>query len=56
MHDVVRIPRIAVRQDGRVLTRRTIPWPASPGRVFRLPWDLLDGVDGRGGPVELSLS
>ncbi|HLS15582.1 MAG TPA: FAD-dependent oxidoreductase [Beutenbergiaceae bacterium] len=56
VHDVVRIPRIAVRQDGRVLTRRTIPWPASPGRVFRLPWDLLDGVDGRGGPVELSLS
>lgn len=51
----VRVPRVTVRQDGRVIARRTIPWPASPGRVFRLPWDLVTGADPAAGPIELSL-
>ena len=34
---LVRIPRIVVRQDGKIIARRTLPCPASPGRVFRMP-------------------
>lgn len=55
VHELVRVPRVTVTQDGRVLTRRRLPWPAAPGRVFRIPWDVLDRVDPSGGPVHLSL-
>ena len=30
---LVRIPRVVARQDGKVVGRKTLPWPASPGRV-----------------------
>lgn len=50
------IPRVTVAQDDQVLARRTVPWPASPGRVFRLPWDLFACVDSGGGPVHLTLA
>lgn len=53
--ELVRVPRVTVRQDGRVLGRRTLPWPASPGRVFRVPWRLAAGADRRGGPVHIGL-
>lgn len=52
---LVRVPRVVARQDGRVIGRRTLPWPASPGRVFRLPSSILDAVDPRGGEVTVSL-
>ena len=52
---LVRIPRIVVRQDGNVIARKTLPWPASPGRVFRVPSSVLDKVNAHGGPVTLSL-
>ncbi|MGC0362905.1 thioredoxin reductase [Rhodococcus sp. 27YEA15] len=52
---LVRVPKIVVRQDGRVLARTTLPWPASPGRVFRVPSTVLKGVDHHGGPVTVSL-
>lgn len=35
-------PKVVVRQGSRVLSRRTLPWPVSPGRVFRLPWSMLE--------------
>lgn len=53
--DLVRIPQVTVRQEGRVIERRTLPWPASPGRVFRVPWDLLRNVNPDRGAVHLSL-
>ncbi|MDX1876019.1 FAD-dependent oxidoreductase [Mycolicibacterium sp. 120266] len=53
---LVRIPTVTVRQDGRVIARKTLPWPASPGRVFRVPSRLLDGADLRGGPVTVSVT
>ncbi|OFJ53216.1 NAD(P)/FAD-dependent oxidoreductase [Mycolicibacterium grossiae] len=53
--DLVRVPRVVARQDGRVVGRRTLPWPASPGRVFRVPSSILAGVDPKGGPVTVSL-
>jgi thioredoxin reductase len=52
---LVRVPKVVVRQDEKMLARRTVPWPASPGRVFRIPASLLDGADPGGGPVTVSL-
>lgn len=52
---LVRVPRVVARQDGRVVGRRTLPWPASPGRVFRVPSSLLNAVEQTGGPVTVSL-
>ncbi|WP_166906699.1 NAD(P)/FAD-dependent oxidoreductase [Mycobacterium sp. DL440] len=52
---LVRIPKVVARQDGKAIGRKTLPWPASPGRVFRVPSSILDGVDHRGGPITLSL-
>ena len=34
-------PRIQAVQDGKVLASRHLPWPAVPGRVFRIPASLL---------------
>ncbi len=48
-------PVARARQDGRAIARRRVPWPAAPGRVFRIPADLLDRADPAGGPVEISL-
>jgi hypothetical protein len=48
-------PRIAVHQDGREIARRTLPWPAVPGRVLRVPASVLDGVRADAGPVRLRL-
>jgi thioredoxin reductase len=52
---LVRVPRVIARQDGRIVGRRTLPWPASPGRVFRLPSSILNDVDPHGGEVTVSL-
>lgn len=49
----VRIPRVRISQGERVVGRRTLPWPASPGRVFRVPWRLLEGIDPGGGPASI---
>lgn len=51
----VRFPRLTVRQDTRSVTHRPLPWPAAPGRVFRVPFSVLDGVDPAGGPVHLGI-
>ncbi|PVE13204.1 NAD(P)/FAD-dependent oxidoreductase [Streptomyces scopuliridis] len=53
--EFVRFPKVTVRQDGRVITRRTLAWPAAPGRVFRIPSTVLDGISHTGGPVHISL-
>jgi hypothetical protein len=49
------VPHVTVTQDGRVIGLRRLPWPASPGRVFRLPWSLLGSVDPGGGDVTVGL-
>jgi hypothetical protein len=50
------LPRVVVRQQGLIIARRRLPWPVSPGRVFRVPWDLLGGVDPGAGDVLIGLS
>jgi thioredoxin reductase len=53
---LIRIPTVTVRQDGRLIARKVLPWPASPGRVFRVPSSMLDGADPAGGPVTVSVT
>jgi len=53
--EFVRIPVVEVRQDGSLVSRHRLPWPAAPGRVFRIPFSVLKGVDRRGSDVTLSL-
>ncbi|HEU5037294.1 MAG TPA: FAD-dependent oxidoreductase [Nocardioides sp.] len=51
----VRLPVVTVRQDGEVRARRRLPWPASPGRVFRIPASMLDDVRRGGGEVTIGI-
>jgi thioredoxin reductase len=49
-------PRVVITQGGRPVVRRRIPWPLSPGRAFRIPSSLVDGIDPRGGDVVVGLA
>ncbi len=50
-----RFPVVRAVQGGRVLARKRIAWPAAPGRVFRVPADLVSTALHTGGPVVLHL-
>ena len=50
-----RFPVVRAVQDGRVLARKRVAWPAAPGRVFRVPADLVSTASATGGPVVLHL-
>jgi thioredoxin reductase len=50
------VPRVVVEQAGVVVARRRLPWPASPGRVLRLPWGLFSGIRPGGGEVTVSIT
>lgn len=52
---LVRFPKVVARQEGRIVGAASLPWPAAPGRVFRVPAGILDRVDSRGAEVTLSL-
>ncbi|AQT80032.1 pyridine nucleotide-disulfide oxidoreductase [Mycolicibacterium litorale] len=53
---LVRIPKVVARQDGQIIGAKVLPWPASPGRVFRVPSDILDGIDPGGQAVTISVT
>ena len=53
--DFVGVPVVEVRQDGRLLGRTRLPWPAVPGRAFRIPARVLDPVNRHGGDVTVRL-
>ncbi len=53
--ELVRAPRITATQEGRLLNSVRVAWPAAPGRVFRVPWSLLEGVRFTGGEVHIGL-
>ncbi len=50
-----RFPTVNALQDGRVVGRVRTPWPAAPGRVFRIPFSLLSGIDPTGPAVQVTL-
>jgi hypothetical protein len=50
------VPRVVAVQDGRRIGAARLPWPAAPGRVFRVPFSLVAGADLAGGPVTLALA
>jgi thioredoxin reductase len=52
---LVRRPRVTVRQGTRLLARRRLPWPASPGRAFRLPYGMLAEADPGGDAVRIEV-
>jgi len=47
---------LVARQGGRIIARRRLAWPVSPGRVFRVPWDLVSQADPDAGDVVIGLS
>ncbi|MDI1289098.1 MAG: FAD-dependent oxidoreductase [bacterium] len=50
-----RLARVVVEQGGRVVGKRTLPWPASPGRVLRVPWSVFAGLHPDRGDATVSL-
>ena len=50
------LPRVVAVQDGRRIGSARLPWPAAPGRVFRVPYSVVAAADPSGGPVRISLS
>ncbi|MFZ1995421.1 MAG: FAD-dependent oxidoreductase [Solirubrobacteraceae bacterium] len=50
-HRLTLMPTVTVRQDATTLGRRRLPWPASPGRVFRIPTAIVPTVNARGGTI-----
>jgi thioredoxin reductase len=50
----ITVPHVQVIQDGKVLASRRLPWPAAPGRVFRIPSSLLTRAGGL--PMEGTIS
>jgi thioredoxin reductase len=52
----IHLPTVTVTQDGHTLARRRLPWPASPGRAFRIPSTLVDAADPCGSAVVVDVS
>ncbi|MFI6284784.1 NAD(P)/FAD-dependent oxidoreductase [Streptomyces sp. NPDC051018] len=53
--EFIRVPRVSVSQGGRVVSEKTLAWPAAPGRVFRVPWSVVRGISPAGGPVTIAV-
>ncbi len=51
----VRTPHITLTQDGKTIAHRRVWWPAAPGRVFRVPADILKSIDPTGGLTTIGL-
>jgi thioredoxin reductase len=54
--DFVTAPRVVIRQSGTVVAERRLPWPAAPGRVFRIPSAMFVGVDTCSGDVSVGIA
>lgn len=49
-------PVVEVRQGDRLIARRRLPWPAAPGRMFRIPSSVMADVQPGGSRVTIGLS
>jgi pyruvate/2-oxoglutarate dehydrogenase complex dihydrolipoamide dehydrogenase (E3) component len=52
----VAFPEVVLRQNDRIVARKRLMWPAAPGRAFRVPSDLLEGIDWTAGPASIGLA
>ena len=48
-------PSVIVQQGGQTIAAQRLPWPAAPGRVFRVPWRVMREVRADGGDVTVLL-
>jgi hypothetical protein len=46
---------VVAHQEGREVGRRSLPWSVGPGRVFRVPWSLLEKADPHGDDITVGL-
>jgi len=53
--ELVRFPRVDAHQAGRRIGSLKLPWPAAPGRMFRIPSVLVKNAQPERGSVEISL-
>lgn len=51
-----RFPTVVAVQDGREIGRVRTPWPAAPGRIFRIPFSVLGGLNPGGSAVEVRVA
>lgn len=49
-------PVVSVTQGDRPIARKQLPWPAAPGRPFRIPSTVLRGVEVQRGNVTITVS
>jgi thioredoxin reductase len=54
--ELIRTPTVTVRQGDVVLAARRVPWPASPGRVFRIPSSLISAAKADHGPLRVDVT
>jgi hypothetical protein len=54
--DFHRLPVVLAQQGGVEVGRVRVPWPAAPGRIFRVPERVLRGAHPARGPVTLHLA
>lgn len=52
----VPFPEVVLRQNGTVIARKRLWWPAAPGRVFRVPSSLLSHINWTAGAVTIGLA
>ena len=52
----VRRPQLTATQDGHIISQRRLAWPASPGRVFRIPSSTVSPAVADGGDVTLRIT
>jgi hypothetical protein len=51
----VRFPTVTIHQGGPEIASLRVPWPAAPGRVFRVPSRILDSVDFTAGDITVGV-
>jgi thioredoxin reductase len=53
--ELLRHPVVTVSQQGAPVASRRLPWPAAPGRAFRIPAGVLDAVDPGAGDITIGV-
>ncbi len=51
----IHFPTVRALQDDKVIGTIRLPWPAAPGRMFRIPWRLVSRAQPAQGPVQIRL-